>query len=51
MASGAEPHQHGLSVRQVEGGFQWCEEAGGDDVFVDEVGEADHPVFPSWRNM
>lgn len=40
-------HQNRLSVRQVKGGFEGGEETGGNDVFVDEVGESHHPVFAS----
>lgn len=47
MALAAETYQNRLSIGQVEGGFEGSKETGGDDVFVDEVGETHHPVFTS----
>ena len=49
LSSGAETHQDGLSVREVEGRLERSQETSRDDVFVDEVGEAHHPVFTSCR--
>lgn len=49
MESGTEPHQDCLSIREVKGRFERSQETRRDDVFVDEVGEAHHAVFPSCR--
>ena len=46
LTSGAETHQDGLSVREVEGRLERSQEASRDDVLVDEVGETP-PSRPS----
>lgn len=42
-----ETHQNCLSIREVKGRLEGGKETGGHDVLVDEVWEADQPVFTS----
>lgn len=49
MESGGETYQDRLSVREVKGRFERSQETRRNDVFVDEVGETHHAVFPSCR--
>ena len=41
-------YQDGLGICEVKGRLEGGQEAGRNDVFVDEVWEADHATLPTW---